>query len=151
MTDDRAVSAVLGYVLVLGIVTLLVSGLFVAAGDFVEDQHERAVRAEFEVIGNRVAADIAAVDRLALAAGTGPNSKARLRTDLPSHAAGKSYDMTITDLGGSGVYAISLAMDNPPVTVEVRVKTATTLVESTVEGGDVVVVFDGTQLEVRDA
>ena len=70
MTDDRAVSATLGYVLVIGITTILISGLFLAAGGFVENQHERAIRAELEVVGNRLAADIAAVDRLALAAGS---------------------------------------------------------------------------------
>lgn len=146
---DRGVSTVLGYVLTLGIITLLVSGLFIAAGDFVLDQHERAIRAEFEVVGNRIAADIAAVDRLALAAGS--NGEASLRTDLPAQAAGKPYEINVTDAGPSDVYAITLSTTDPTVSVEVQVRTATTLAEGTVSGGDVRVVYDGSQLEVRDA
>lgn len=147
---DRGVSAVLGYVLTLGIVTLLVSGLFFAAGNFVEDQHERAVRSEFEVIGNRVAADIAAMDRLALASGAG--GEAELRVSLPPRAAGKGYQLEVRPVTGtSTVYHLNLTATGLDVAVEVRVKAQTPLVNSTVEGGDILVAYNGTHLEVRDA
>lgn len=148
--DDRAVSAVLGYVMVLGIVTLLISGLFLATGNFVESQHERAVRSEFEVVGNRVAADIAAVDRLALAAGS--NGQAELVTDLPVRAAGKSYDISISTVPSeSNVYFVNLTAHNLDVEVEVRVKSKTPLVDTTVSGGDVRVFYNGSHVEVQDA
>lgn len=148
MTDARAVSAVLGYVITLGIVTLLVSGLFMAAGDFVQSEHERAIRSELEVVGNRMAADIAAVDRLALAADA--DGEVRLRTDMPARAAGASYQIEISQSAvSSDVYHLNLTTRDPRVTVEVRVRTATALTEGTVNGGDVVVVYDGTTLEVR--
>ena len=149
MTADRAVSTVLGYVLTLGIVTLLIGGLFFAAGDFVEDQHERVVRSEFEVMGNRLAADLAAVDRLALA--TGPGGEARLRTDLPEFAAGRSYELSLEPSGTANVTRITVTMIDPEVEVEVLVRTATPVASGTVSGGDVVVVYDGSTLEVRDA
>lgn len=148
MTDSRAVSAVLGYVLTLGIVTLLIGGLFMAAGDFVEDQHERAIRAELEVVGNRLAADVSAVDRLGLAAGTG--GKAQLRTDLPARAAGQPYQIEISPAGGAGVHYLNLSTTNPDVAVEVKVRTESTLASDTVNGGSVVVVYDSGGLEVRD-
>ena len=150
MREDRAVSTALGYVLTLGIVTLLIGGLFFAAGDFVEGQHDRVVRSEFEVIGNRLAADVAAVDRLALAAG--PGGEARLRTDLPRTAAGQPYELVVSPVAGEDdVYAITATMVRPAVTVEVRVRSETTLASGTVGGGDVLVVYNGTALEVRDA
>lgn len=148
MTDRRGVSTVLGYVLTLGIVTVLISGLFMGAGGYVQDQQERVVRSEFEVMGNRLAADIASVDRLALATGSG--GEARLRTDLPQRAAGKPYELTIEPSGLSDVYLITVDMDDPEVSVEVRVRSATPVANGTVSGGDVLVVYNGSQLEVRD-
>lgn len=150
MTDNRAVSATLGYVMVIGITTVLISGLFIAAGGFVENQHERAIRAELEVIGNRMAADIAAVDRLALAAGS--SGETELEVNLPPRTAGKSYDIEISQVAGSpNTYHLNLSTSNPSVFVEVRVRTKTTLVSATVSGGDVVIDYDGSDLEVRNA
>lgn len=150
MTDDRAVSATLGYVMVIGITTILISGLFIAAGGFVESQHERAIRAELEVIGNRLAADIAAVDRLALAAGA--NGATELEVNLPPRTARKSYNIEISQVAGmANTYHLNLSTSNPDVFVEVRVRTKTTLVSATVSGGDVVIEYDGNDLEVRNA
>jgi len=150
--DDRGVSAVFGYVLVLGIVTLLVGGLFTSAGGYVTNQHERVVRSEFEVVGNRVAADVAAVDRLALAAG--PTGRASLLVQLPDQAAGVNYQVATSPVVGStGVYHVNVTSTDPSVdvAVQVRVKTNTTLASGTVSGGAVRVVYNGTTLEVRDA
>ena len=147
--DNRGVSAVLGYVLTLGIVTLLIGGLFLAAGGFVEDEHERVVRSEFEVIGNRVAADLAAIDRLALAAGS--TGEAELVTDLPSLAAGSTYHISLEAVTGTdNDYFVNLTANDPQVTVSTRVKIETPVVESTVGGGDVLVVYNGTHVEVRN-
>lgn len=147
--DNRAVSAVLGYVMVLGIVTLLLGGLFFAAGNFVENQHERAIRAELEVVGNRLASDIAAVDRMALA--SGPTGEASLESDLPESAARRNYQIEISPIAASpGVYFLNVSTIDPDVTVRVRVRAETNLVSGTVNGGDVTIVYNGTDLEVRD-
>lgn len=147
--DNRGLSAVLGYVLTLGIVTLLIGGLFLAAGGFVEDEHERVIRSEFEVIGNRVAADLAAIDRLAVASGT--TGEARLLTDLPSHAAGSTYHISLEAVAGtSNDYFVNLTATNPAVSISTRVRIQTPVAESTVGGGDVLVVYNGTHVEVRN-
>ena len=146
--DDRGLSAVLGYVLTLTVMTLLLSGLFAAAGGFVENQHERAIRAELEVVGNRLAADIAAVDRMALA--SGPAGQAELRADLPATTAGTSYLIEIDEIGSSGVYHLNASTRNPDVAVSVRVRVQTPLVEGEVNGGNALIVYNGTALEVRD-
>lgn len=148
--DNRAVSAVLGYIMMLAVVTLLISGLFFAAGNFVEDEQERAIRAELEVVGNRLAADIAAVDRLALSAGS--SGAAELTSDLPRSTAGKTYQVAIDEVSGaSGVYHINLSTSDPVVEVNVRVRSETTVDTGTVSGGDVKIVYDGATVEVRDA
>jgi hypothetical protein len=149
--DNRGLSAVLGYVLMLGITTLLISGLFLAAGNFVENQHDRAVRAEFEVVGNRLAADIAAVDRLVLASdGAG---QMELEVELPPRVAGKPYQIETSDAGADNVSVITLTTTAGPSesSVDVRVKSSTSLAAGTVDGGDVRIVYDGSQLEVHRA
>lgn len=146
--NSRGISPVLAYVLTLGIITLLVSGLFLGAGDFVENQHERAIRSELEVVGNRLAADIAAVDRLALAGGSG--SEARLRTDLPSNVAGQAYEISISDgAGPNSVYQMNLSVVEMDVSVTVRVKSRTEIMTNTVAGGSVDIVYNGSQIEVQ--
>lgn len=149
--DNRALSAVLGYVLMLGIVTLLISGLFFAAGNFVENQHDRAIRAEFEVIGNRIAADLAAVDRLVLA--SDENGRMELLVELPPRVAGKSYQIETSDAGPDNVTAITLRTTAGALgqAVEVRVKSTTSIADGTIPGGDIRIVYDGNQLEVRRA
>lgn len=150
--DNRAVSAVFGYVLTLGIISLLIGGLFLAAGNYVEGQHDRAVRSEFEVVGNRIAADIAAMDRLALAAGI--NGEAELRVELPPQAAGRPYQIAVSPVSGTDtVYHLNLttADGKDRVKVEVRVKSKTELASTTVSGGDLRIVYNGTAMEVRDA
>lgn len=149
--DNRGLSAVLGYVMMLGITTLLVTGLFFAAGNFVENQHDRAVRAEFEVIGNRIAADIAAVDRLVLAADG--DGRMELLVELPPWVASQTYQIETSDAGADNVSIITLSTTTggEETRVEVRVKSSTPIAEGTVGGGDVRVVYDGSQLEVRRA
>lgn len=149
--DSRALSPVLGYVLMLGIVTLLITGLFYSAGNYVENQHDRAIRSEFEVVGNRIAADIAAVDRLVLA--SGGDGEMELLVELPPRAAGKTYQIETSDAPADNVSYVNLSTTEGALgqAVEVRVKTATALAEGTVPGGDVRIVYDGTQLEVRRA
>ncbi len=147
--DNRGVSAVLGYVITIGIITVLISGLLLAGGSFVESQQDRATRAEFEVLGNRVAADIAAVDRLALA--TGSTGEAELVTNLPPTAAANPYVVNISAIpGASDVYFVNISTHDNDISVEVRVKSATPIVDATVLGGDIRIVFNGTHIEVKD-
>ncbi|MDZ7702031.1 MAG: hypothetical protein U5J98_08160 [Halobacteriales archaeon] len=146
--DNRAVSAVLGYILALAVMALVVSGLFVTAGNYVENQQERAIRAELEVVGNRLAADIAAIDRLALA--TGSSGEAELVSNLPPRTARQSYLIEIDEVT-TGVYHLNLSTSDPDVSVTVKMRVQTTMIEDTVNGGDVRISFDGNEIEVADA
>ena len=147
--DDRAVSTAMSYALSLTIVTLLVTGVFAGMTDFVDDQRERAIRSELRVLGNRVAADVGAVDRLVIAdAGA---TAIEIGIDLPTAVASRSYRIEISDLGANRPYALNLSTSDPAVSVTVLLKVETTLTENEVSGGDLVVVYDGTAMEVRNA
>ena len=151
LQTERAVSTALSYVLTLTIVTLLVSGLFISTSSFVDGQRERAIQSEFEVIGNRVAANLAAADRLAQSLdGSGHVSIAE---SLPDSVAGSTYRITVSKNGGGPPYdlTLQLASTDPRVNVSVSVRTQTEVVESTVVGGEVTVVLTASdKLEVRN-
>lgn len=144
---DRGVSAVLGYALALAIVTILISGIFTGMGTVVENQREKAIRSELTVIGNRIAADISAVDRLAIA--TSSNANIQIATTLPSTVAGSSYSINISDPGPSHRYSIELSTSDPDVTETVIVRSNTTVTHSQLQGGDIAIVFDGSSVEVQ--
>ena len=141
---DRGVSTALGYVLGLAIITVMISGLFVATGEIVTDEREEAARSELRVLGNRLAADVTTVDRLALSAG---DAQASLTRDLPETVAGSSYRIALEHDGG-GPAAIELTTDDPEVSVTVSVMNGTPIVNSTANGGELVVGYDGSDIEI---
>lgn len=143
---DRAVSTALNYVLSLAVVTALISGLFIAANDIVEDQRERAIQSELIVLGNQVAADLSSLDRLAI----GNSGRASVETNLPDRVAGKHYLIAVRTTGISGRYEITLSTEKPAVTVTAVVRLDTPIDPTELGGGDVTLVYDGTSIEVRD-
>lgn len=150
---DRGVSAVVNYVLVLGIVTLLGTGLFVAATDFVQGQQSVAIRSEFTEVGNDLATELSDTERLARSADG--DGQVVVTADLPEQAAGSQYRITIRpnedDEGGELV----LESTDPSVSVTVPFRTRTPVTAGTVDGGPVEIraqVTDGnvTSIEVND-
>lgn len=145
---NRAVSTTLSYAMSLAMITLLVTGVFIATSDFVENERDRTIRSEVNVLGNRVAADIATVDRLAVA---DPEGTATLRTNLPGSVAGKAYQITITS-PAAGPTSITLATGSEPFVQEtVTVKTEQAVVNTTLAGGPIEVTYNGTVVEVHRA
>ena len=144
---NRGVSTVVGFVLILGVASLLVTGLLVATGDFVDNQRQETIRDEMEVLGQQIAADIAASDRMVRAGG----ETARIERPLPERITGVTYQITVTSSGG--VTTIQLSTQNPSVSAEVAVRTMTPVASTTtVNGGDVAIVYDAAanQLEVQN-
>ena len=147
MSRDRGVSTVVGFVLILGVASLLVTGLLVATGDFVNNQRQETIRDEMEVLGQQIAADIAASDRMVRAGG----ETTRIERPLPERITGVTYQITVTS--GGGVTTIQLSTQNPSVSAEVSVRTMTPVASTTtVNGGDVAIVYDAAanQLEVQN-
>lgn len=147
--DDRAVSNVFSYTLSLAIAAVLVSGLLIAGGTFVEDQRTSVVRSELEVVGQRLAADVAAADRLVrLSDG---DSSVRLTSEVPDAVAGTGYRVDVGTSGGNTtVFLSSTALEER---VAVPVANVTAVAPGSVQGGDVVVAYDEAtdRLEVTNA
>lgn len=133
---DRAVSTILGYTLNLAVATLLVTGLLVAAGGFVEGQQERAIRTELDVVGSRVAGDLGAIDRLVR---TGDDVSVSITVKTPTQSTGLPYLIAINESGND---EIVLTTDDPAVEVVVPFTTETAVAAETVSGGTFVVQYD---------
>lgn len=144
---DRAVSTTLNYVLSLGIATLLITGLLLAGGTFVDDRRENVVRSELTVVGQQIAADLARADRL-VTASAGPTD-VRVEQSLPERITGVLYRVSLHE---SPDQRLVLNTTEVEVSVAVNVTTRTPLEDSRAEGGDLSIVYDesGGHLEVRD-
>ncbi|MFB6070810.1 MAG: hypothetical protein ABEJ76_07280 [Halanaeroarchaeum sp.] len=141
---DRGVSTVLGYTINVAVATLLITGLLLAAGSLVESQRQQAVRSELTVIGERLASNVEATDRLVRAADDG---RVRVETTLPRRVAGTGYEIRIA-IDGSNVTAV-LSTDSPAVRVEVPIDNETAIEPTRLTGGSVVVRWtDGAPMEV---
>lgn len=152
VTDERGVSTTVGYVLSLGVATLLLTGLLLAAGNFMADQREGASRTELRVVGQQLASDLAGADRLAQAADDG---SVTVRRSLPPRVVGSAYTIRI-DQGGAVTdgYVITLEAENG-VTATARFTAETDVATPTsLTGGDVVISYDtdgSAVLEVTNA
>lgn len=139
MTDERGVTVPINYLLLIGIMTLLATGLLVSTSSFVQDQQERTIRAEFQVIGNRMATDLAAVDRLAQSVDS--TGSVRTEIDLPGQVAGSAYRIDITP-SGTHRYLITLTSTEPDVTVSVPVRLQTDVKADALDGDDLTVRYN---------
>ena len=135
-------SVTVGYVLTLAVSTLLLSGLFVAGGSFVESERERAAQGELTVVGERIAADLGTVDRLAASS----PSPATLTVDrpltLPRSVSGTGYRIRVTASGTAGT--VALESDRTDATVEIPFRTSEGVAvrNATVDGGDLRIRWD---------
>ena len=144
---SRAQSTPLDYTLSLGIAALVVAGLVTAAGGFVEDRRESVVRTELAVVGEQLAGELVAVDRLAQ---MGDSTEALTVTKpLPATVAGEAYHVE-TETRGDTQW-LNLTAPGPGVSVSVRYETTTAVVDESVQGGTIEITYDpGTdRLEVR--
>lgn len=147
-TDDRAVSPVLAYVLTLGISALLVAGLIIAAGAYVDTQREATTESELQVLGQQVSADFAAADRLARTEGATAVSVSR---DLPNRVVGSSYRIEVrSDGAGPTDPYLELSSTETDVQVTVGLTSQTPIEDATVNGGKVVVESENGELVIRN-
>jgi len=133
MCEDRAVSTTVSYTLTLAISALLVTGLIVAGGDYVDDRQEQVIRGELTVIGQQLASDVAQADRLAVAADSS-DPTIRLTQSFPQRVTGTGYRIT---LGPGGSEMIVLESIDPEIRVTVGFAAETDIGDSTTNGGTV--------------
>lgn len=146
--DDRAVSPVFGYVLTLSVATLLVGGLLISAGGFVEDQRRNTAESELRVIGQQISSDIAAADRLVRTPGAEEIAVGRT---IPSAVVGSPYVIEVVDGGGPTSPYLELTTHRPDVTVTVGLASKTPIeVGASADGGRIDVVYDGSKLVIEN-
>jgi hypothetical protein len=143
--DRRGVSTAIGYVLTLSVATLLIGGLLIGLGSFVDDQRTGTARDELRVIGQQVASDLSAADRLAR---VGSPSTVRIHRQLPETVTGSTYRIEV--VAGDPV-RLELRTTSPEVSVELTVHLTRAVDGSDLAGGDVVVRLDSGALEVESA
>jgi len=131
--SSRGQSIALDYTLGLGIGFLLITGLVIAGGNYVTDQRDRAQQAELRVVGQQLAADIEAADRLAASTTSGD---VRIERSLPSTVARSTY--TIEVVADEDPWLV-LSSHAAPVQVRIELTNQTALVPTTINGGLVVV------------
>lgn len=136
----------LGYVLMLTIAALLISGLLIASGDLVRGERERAVRTELTVVGEQLAGDVSTVDNLVQSSDASP-SRARVAHEFPADVTGSSYTISVE----TSPDRLVLRSADPEVQVAVSLATETPVSATSLSGGPVRVVYTGSALEVRSA
>lgn len=141
--NDRAVSQAVGYVLGLSIMFLLVTGLFTAGGEFVDDQRDQAVRSELEVVGQQVSNNLARVDRMVDAADATNVGNASTQQRLPPQVAGSSYNVEL--INDTADPYLLLSTTRPDVSVQVNVVNRTSVANSRLDGGQYVIAYNESQ------
>ncbi|WP_435363561.1 DUF7266 family protein [Haloarchaeobius sp. DYHT-AS-18] len=149
LSDDRGVSIAVTHVLTIGITTILIAGLLVGTSGLLRDERSDAARDEMRTIGNRIASDLASVDRAA----DGPSSTMSVQSSHPSSVSGSGYTVHLKPGSSCAVYSkpcLVLNATSVDVTVYVPFSSSTTVTESRVSGGDFYVVYDGSTLRLED-
>lgn len=95
--DGRAVSSPLGYVLDLGIMFVVMSGLTIAGAQFTQAQADTSVENRMEVVGQQTATAIEFVDRLVRS--TESNSTQSFEAKLPEQVPSQYYRLHIYPSG----------------------------------------------------
>ena len=142
--SPRGQTTTLEYALTLALASIVLVGLVAGAGEFVTDQREQVVRTQLNVVGQQLAGDLVAADRLVQSGET--TETLELTADLPSTVAGTGYNVAVDPSGPT--QHLVLETTDPAVEVVVRVRTETALAPSGVSGGEVTIVYDSGQLEV---
>lgn len=145
---DRGLSTVIGYVLVLGIITLLLTGLVTSFGPLVAQQQSAASQSNFQTVGADLAGAIETADRLAT---TSDDPDVTVRMDLPDRVGETQYMITIESDGEK--YRISVhAGEETLATTYVRTETSLDLSTShRLDGGAVAITLDNQQLVIENA
>ena len=136
--DRRSVSVTVNYIMALGISAILVTGLLIAGGSFVEDQRESVIEGELAVIGHHIAGNVEQVDRYVRASGDDELEAAYVNQSFQSSVTGATYTVEFA------ADSVVLRTARPQVEVAINTTVATELdTDSSAIGGSVSVYYDG--------
>lgn len=143
---DRSVSVALNYILVLAISTVLVTGILLSGGNFVEDNRERVIESELTVIGHHIAGNMEQVDRLANASqenleefGGDPDT-VYVNQSFQQRVTGSSYRVELVDNGQPQLRLVAI---DPGITVDVNLSVSNDVRDdSSANPADISVYYD---------
>jgi hypothetical protein len=97
-TDQRGASITVTHVLTIAITAILVSGLLLAAGTFLDNQRERAVEQNIRVVGERLGDEFVQVDSMMADGGR----EVRVRTIHLNRLGDQRYTVRLVHEGPAG-------------------------------------------------
>jgi hypothetical protein len=150
-SNDRSVSFVVNYVLVIAITAVLITGIIIAGGSFVEDQREQVIAGEMRIIGNHIAGNLEQVDRYARA---GPTSEAYINQSFGTDVTGSTWSVELDERGDTSQVVVNST--RPEVSVRVNATTQISVDDdSYADSGKISVVYEpppsGPVLVIRNA
>lgn len=149
--NSRSVSITLNYILVLSITAVLITGLIIAGGSFVEDQREQVVEGELRIIGNHLAGNMEQVDRYVRVNETNPPSTAYINQTFSNDVTGSTYGVTLDERDGTAQVVLNATRPDVSVRVNATVQTAIDP-DSFANGGSISIAYDEStdQLVIRN-
>ena len=149
--DGRAVSVAVTHVLAIGIVTILLAGLLITAGNVLDNQKQSAAKDQLDTVGDRLAGEISSLERTAT---PGADETIVLDTTHPARVSGATYTVRLrtgNDCSGplidnsatDACLVLSTTMLSDDRIVPVDVDDAN-VVDGSASGGDVRIVYDST-------
>lgn len=143
MSETRGLSTALGYTLTLAITAVLVSGLLISGGSFVEDQRERVIKSELDVVGEQLTSHLNAADRLNQSAeGSLTDRTISITQPFPADVAGTPYRVTLVEQPDP---YIRLETSDAEIATRVYLTNTTAMAQSRASGGSVVIEYDASQ------
>lgn len=149
---DRGVSFPLSHVVTLGMTTLVVTGLLASAGGYITAELDRSAARELAAIGEDLAADLAAADRLA---GGAPGTNLTLEVSLPQRVSGGDYVVALETAGSCAdpersVSCVVLRAPDVGVRRAIPFRNQTAVASGSTTGGRLAIVYRDRTLTVED-
>lgn len=135
-SDSRGVSFQLGNILALVILTVLLSGVITATGDFVGDTQKDATQEELTITGERIAAELMVADHLMQ---SGERATITMEPLTPTRISGSQYNIKLESNSSTDAGMLTLTTTSPDVSVKIPFRHDTSIQNTTVASGGVVI------------
>ena len=139
--NSRSMSMTLNYVLVLSISAVLITGIIIAGGTFVENQRKQVIEGELRIIGNHLAGNLEQVDRY-VRAGSGTTSDAYINQTFGTDATGSTYGVQLDERSETTQVVLNSTSPDVSVRVNASVQTDVNIADSYADGGTISVAYD---------
>jgi len=145
--DTRAVSPAVTQALTIGITTLLVTGLLLSGGAFLEAEQENIARQGLVDIGAGISSDLVRLDQFDAASGS---QNISFTSSYPERVAGEGYRIHLSP--GASESTIYVNSTTSELSTQIRFRNTTPVCERRATGGTMVIAYDGVNecLEVRN-